>query len=207
MQCLKCDSENSADAKFCHRCGNQLEGGEKVDAEDQRKALNDPARRSSVGKNAGGLWRERLWGTSLRKVGSIAVTVVMGLAFLEYFGYLHPKLEIKLNSVTSRDGACDVSGTVTNNTQHHADAVEFTINSIQFAIKANLPAHYHAYREFGRIDLTGTTLQTCQNLVSALRENRRSVHVGSCSMPNVTEGECQGLVSVTVPSDIYLLQK
>ncbi len=200
MQCPKCGSQNTASANFCRACGNKLKGSEEIDAEEPRKTNVGADHRGQKQEERLKNWRDRLGGTVPRRVRTIAVTATVALAFLAYFAVSRGKLEIELSSIASRNGLCEVGAHVTNNTQHHLETVGFTIGSWQLAVKQAYPPNTEAFPVIGTIDpTTSKPLRTCQDIAKDLRENRSRVSVTSCSMRNVTEGDCRDLVFVNVP--------
>jgi hypothetical protein len=80
MKCLKCGSENGANAKFCRGCGTKLEGIEKIDAEEQRKVdLQEQERRAEARKKQFEMWRHRIWGNRQRKVLTLTCGLIVVL--------------------------------------------------------------------------------------------------------------------------------
>ena len=100
MRCLKCGSENNAEANFCRKCGNKLETAEeyeqrrireaeenerrKLRAEEQRKAsLLEQERITEARKKQFELWRERLW-RYRAVVGGILLSLAVGGGYWYY---------------------------------------------------------------------------------------------------------------------------
>ena len=91
MKCIQCGSENTADAKFCRGCGNNLEEQRRVALEEEKRLAQErkeqqerlaEARRKQIE-----LWRNRTWGNKAFVRGltaAILLSLVVGGGYWYY---------------------------------------------------------------------------------------------------------------------------
>jgi hypothetical protein len=88
MQCLKCGHVNEAGKKFCPKCGASLPEAARIEAEklaqaklrleeERKTALVEQERIAEERRKKIQFWRERLWGTTQRKAGTMAACVLI----------------------------------------------------------------------------------------------------------------------------------
>lgn len=103
-----------------------------------------------------------------------------------------PKIKIQLFSMMQAQ-TCEVYAKVANDSDHHISAISFTINSQQFRLSQEQPAHQTSNMLVGNLPVVSNT---CRGYLSMLEGQRGKIQ--ECSMPDVSEGDCQKDVEVSV---------
>jgi hypothetical protein len=121
--------------------------------------------------------------------------------------YADGKVNIIFTDASYSEKSCVLSFAARNNTKYHVNKISFVIGSWQhrdFRI-SELPANAYADKNQVEVDLSEN--ENCSDQVAFIIHNIGKASALVCSMPNITEGDCQQMVTISTSLSDNLVRK